>query len=96
MKHHHIVWKHTGKNGLYDFHCNGQLLGRSKTPLVDAARALLASGVAGPFDKLTGGGTANEETLSCTVRTAANLTVNENRVGGPKFGKWQPYPVAAQ
>ena len=87
----HVTWKPVA-NGAYDFYHDGEWLGRSGRPFTDAARLLVASGVAGTSDKLTGGPTPQEENLSCTVGTAAKLTVEESDLGGLRFRLWKPYP----
>ncbi len=90
MSEHHITWLPV-KSGVFDFYLGRELLGRSRHPFTDAARLLLASGVAAASDKLTGGPTDDRQSLSCSVGTASKLTVAENVNFGPKFVKWQPY-----
>jgi hypothetical protein len=65
------------KPGKFDaFHAERQIVAASQTPFCDAARALLAEGLAAPSDVLvmSHGGSAHDA-LKASVAVAAKLTV---------------------
>jgi len=64
----------------------------SRTPLLDACRMLKSTGadtrrVVGLFRK-----GRSKPDLTCTVEAGAGVTVRED--DGPRFVKWNPYPMA--
>lgn len=84
----HITWKPAARSGTFDaFDENGEFLCCSRQPFLDGARVLMARG-ADPSEKLTGGATGAEQSLSCrSIAVAAGLTICEgNR--RPYFRQW--------
>lgn len=81
--------------GRFDAHLLDRVLIRgSRTPFCDAARALLAQGLAKPSDMLV---MRYPVSLTGAVRAgvgvAAGLTVREETADGPpRFVGWKPHP----
>jgi hypothetical protein len=68
------------------------IIERSRTPFLDAARALLASGLALPDDMLEMRHDNSEHVvLRAKVSVAAKLTVSDAK-GPPRFVPWHSHP----
>ena len=79
-----------GFAGRFEARLDGRLLCRSRQPLLDAARILLAEGC-DPDERIVmrhAGSTV--DALSAKVGVAAGLTVSESH-GPPRFVRWQPF-----
>jgi hypothetical protein len=76
--------------GYYTARCDGRLLCRSRQPLLDAARELLASGY--PADTIIVMRHAGTEVvaMTSTIGTVARLTVSEEANRPPRFKRWKP------
>lgn len=91
----HVIWNECPtKPGNFDWNVAGICAGRSRTPFLSAARVLVDLG-ANLTERLTGGRTAGECALSCTVGGAAKLTVHE-RGGAPFFAEWKPFDLTVR
>jgi hypothetical protein len=64
------------------------LVASSRTPALDAARALLAEGVTGRLQVWRPSGTS--PAMNVDIERAATLTVLEGDRQGPRFGAWKP------
>jgi hypothetical protein len=85
----HVTWHETQKPGVFEWEAAG-LKGRSRTPFLAAARALLDSGIADPSEKLTGGRSDHECDLSGELGMVAKLAVSETG-GAPKFVQYRKW-----
>jgi hypothetical protein len=75
--------------GLFEAKLNGRLICRSRQPLLDSARKLLAEGY-DPKTTLVLRYVGSEvDAMTATIGAAAKLTVNER---GPYFYKWEAPP----
>jgi hypothetical protein len=72
---------------------DGAFIGESRQPAFDAARYLLAKGLALPSDKLTTY-RDGKPCLFATVGRAAKLTVRENDKGGIGIVTFRPFEAA--
>jgi len=78
-------------HGMAVMNYEGRGIGESKQPLYDAARYLLAHGLALPSDLI---GTYREGALCLrsTVGRAAKLTIVEDSRTGPRIVAYRPFP----
>jgi hypothetical protein len=76
--------------GVYDMFLGDRCLGRRRTPLLSAARLLLAEGT-DPAAIIAIGRTGKVD-LHGTVGACASLIVIEDESSGPKFAKYRPRP----
>jgi hypothetical protein len=75
---------------LYDVVFDGEhIITGSRDPECDAARALLARGIAGLIQIVD---SAGKPRAHINVEKAAKLTAREDSHRGPRFAKWQPRP----
>jgi hypothetical protein len=84
------------REDLYDARLEDQetILCTSRQPFLDAARKMLASGIARPADVLIMRHAGSDTiSFSKTVDIAARLTVQESDARPPRFVKWRPYTV---
>jgi hypothetical protein len=80
-----IIAPITTHPGYYTARADGRLLCRSRQPLLDGARELLAAGYpVGTVIVLRHAGT-EVDAMTSTIGAAAGLTVNDNRHGRPQF-----------
>jgi hypothetical protein len=91
----HTLLISPAKPGRFDARLAGSdqyLVEGSRTPFLDAARALLAAGLAAPDDMLVmrNAGSAHDA-LRARIGAAAKLTVNED---GPRFANHDPDRLA--
>ena len=63
---------------------------RSKSPLCDAARALVNRGVAGRVVMRRSG----QPIMQALIAVAATLVATEGASSGPRFANWQPHFMA--
>lgn len=92
MKLHKIALTAGPRPGTAAMRCGDVELGVSRQPLYDAARALLAAGLADPEDRIeTWRGENRSMCTYSTVREAAKWTVIENSAGGLRRTLWQPF-----
>jgi hypothetical protein len=84
-----------GERGqLYRVTHNGAvLIERSRSPELDACRALLARGISGKLQVWRPGKTAHDMQLD--IERAAGWTVLENEREGPRLVRWRPYALDA-
>ena len=89
-----VIEETSQRRGKFSVHLGDgrKLLSSSRQPLLDAARVLLAQGI--PPDTPLAMQHKGSATIAMTstVGEAAKLTVKEEP-NGPKFRKWEPFPV---
>jgi hypothetical protein len=88
-----IVAPIAGRAGYYTARCDGRLLCRSRQPLLDGARELLASGFSAEAAIVMRHAGSQIEALRSTVGAAARLTVAEGDRGAPRFRRWKAMPL---
>jgi hypothetical protein len=89
-----IVVEPIGHRGRFRARRDGRVLvASSRTPFCDAARALLADGVASATRIVMRHADSATDALSATVAVAAKLTVEESD-DSPRFRKWRPLSKA--
>src|SRR5215470_3248098 len=82
---------YTMRGQLFDGTVDGRcIVRRSTAPFCDAARALLAQGVKPGTVLIMRHERSTYDALRSTVGVAAGLAVANDRVGRPRFVKWQP------
>jgi len=74
--------------GYFAASCDGRLLCRSRQPLLDGARVLLASGYPASEVVTMRRVGSTVDALRSTISEAARLTVADNRHGTPQFRRW--------
>jgi hypothetical protein len=78
--------------GKFDAVVCGVVLCRSRTPFLDAARALLAAGHDSDTAIEMWHAGAKDCSLKSTIGAAAKLRVEESNFGLPRFRSWVPGP----
>jgi hypothetical protein len=78
-----------GRPSYYTIRADGRLLGRSRTPLLDGTRALLAAGYPPNTILVMKHAASDDVALTSIIGAAARLTVNDNRLGAPQFRRWR-------
>jgi len=91
--------KHKDADGIsrdcnrYSMTYRGELLGGSESPLCDAARILLARGLAEPGDQIGISRDGARVDLSGSVKWASEHVAKEDRKRSPHFEKWRQLPA---
>jgi len=75
--------------GYYAARCDGRLLCRSRQPLLDGARELLAFGYAADAVIVMKHAGSEVEAMRSTIGVAARLSVETDEQGRPIFRQWR-------
>ena len=86
---------HCGKPGVFDAHVNERLICASQQPLLDAARVLLAEGVAPDAQIEMWHAGAEHFALRMRLVTAAKLRVLEGKRDSVRFASWSSFRCIA-
>jgi hypothetical protein len=78
-------------NSVYEASVGGEVLCRSRTPLLSAARVLLSRGVDTNTELRMVRFGSDVTLMRSRLGDAAELTVIENDRAGPRFGKYEPF-----
>jgi|SRR6516162_7613839 len=79
----------TSRPGYYTARADGRLLCRSRQPLLDGARELLAAGYPTETTLVMKHAGSGVEALRTTIGSAARLTVETDEQGRPIFRQWR-------
>jgi len=82
----------TSKGQIYEARLDGEVLCRSLTPFLSAARVLLDADYAPDTVVTMRHQGSSVVSLRSTLKRAAKLTVIDNRHEGPRFAKYRPLP----
>jgi hypothetical protein len=77
------------RRGYFTARCDGRLLCRSRQPLLDGARELLASGYPAGDTIIMKSAGSEVDAMTSTIGAAAMLTVTEEVDRPPRFRRWK-------
>jgi hypothetical protein len=80
-----VIARITGCAGWYTVRLGGELLGRSRSPFIDGARALLARGFPTHTNIEMRRADSDVISMRAVLGVAACLAVTDNRIGRPVF-----------
>jgi hypothetical protein len=74
--------------GYFTARCDGRLLCRSRQPLLDGARELLAAGYPADAVIVMKHAGSSDVAATSTIEVALRLTIENSRHGTPSFRRW--------